>query len=132
MASPIPVSAAPPPTEQQPFTYTLHGETFEDPYLWLEGSDAPEIEDQDVELDARVSAWTDAQNAYTRTVLDELDGRAALEVELAELLSLDAYGMPQVAGDWLFYTLRRGDQPQPVLYAEHADSDAPQIGRAHV
>ncbi len=127
MASPISASAAPPPTEQHPFTYTLHGETFEDPYLWLEGSDAPEIEDQDVELDARVSAWTDAQNAYTRTVLDGLDGRAALEAELTELLSLDAYGMPQVAGDWLFYTLRRGDQPQPVLYAEHADSDAPQV-----
>ena len=127
MASSVSVSAAPPPTEQQAFTYTLHGETIEDPYLWLEGSDAPEIEEEDAALDARVSAWTDAQNSYTRAVLDELAGRAALEAELTELLSLEAYGIPQVAGDWLFYTLRRGDQPQPVLYASHADSDAPKV-----
>ena len=60
MALPITVSAAPPPTEQQPFTYTLHGETFEDPYLWLEGSDAPEIEAEDAELDARVSGGLQA------------------------------------------------------------------------
>ncbi len=127
MASSVSVSAAPPPTEQQAFSYTLHGETIEDPYLWLEGSDAPEIDGEDAELDARVSAWTDAQNAYTRTVLDALAGRAALEAELTELLSLEAYGIPRVAGDWLFYTLRRGDQPQPVLYAVHADSDAPKV-----
>jgi prolyl oligopeptidase len=127
MASSVSVSAAPPPTEQQAFTYTLHGETIEDPYLWLEGSDAPEIEDEDEALDARVSDWTDAQNTYTRAVLDELDGRAALEAELTELLSLEAYGIPRVAGDWLFYTLRRGDQPQPVLYAAHADGDGPKV-----
>ncbi|MEE8542769.1 MAG: prolyl oligopeptidase family serine peptidase, partial [Gammaproteobacteria bacterium] len=127
MASSVSVFAAPPPTEQQAFSYTLHGETIEDPYLWLEGSDAPEIDGEDAELDARVSVWTDAQNAYTRSVLDTLAGRAALEAELTELLSLEAYGIPRVAGDWLFYTLRRGDQPQPVLYAAHADNDAPKV-----
>ena len=127
MALSVPVSAAPPPTEQQAFTYTLHSETIEDPYLWLEGSDAPEIGAEDAKLDARVSAWTDAQNTYTRALLDKLEGRAALENELTELLSLDAYGIPQVAGDWLFYTLRRGDQPQPVLYALHAGDDAPKV-----
>jgi prolyl oligopeptidase len=112
------VNAAPPATERQDFSYELHGVTIEDPYHWLEGSDSPNALDDGAVLDAAVSEWTDAQNAHTRTVLDGLPGRASLEAELAELLSLDAYGTPQEAGDWLFYTLRRGDQAQPVLYVE--------------
>ena len=127
MASAFPVSAAPPPTERQASSYTLHGETIEDPYLWLEGSDAPELEGEDAELDERVSVWTDAQNGYTRAVLEGLDGRAALEAELTQLLSLDAYGIPREAADWLFYTLRRGDQPQPVLYAVPPDGGSPKV-----
>jgi prolyl oligopeptidase len=127
MASAFPVSAAPPPTERQTSSYTLHGETIEDPYLWLEGSDAPELEGEDAELDERVSVWTDAQNGYTRAVLEGLDGRATLEAELTQLLSLDAYGIPREAADWLFYTLRRGDQPQPVLYAVPPDGGSPKM-----
>jgi len=109
--------AAPPATEQRSFSYELHGQTLTDPYLWLEGSDAPEAGD-DPELDAQVGDWTDQQNAYTRATLDGLDGRAAIEAELTQLLSLDAYGTPRMAGEWLFYTLRRGSQAQPVLYVE--------------
>jgi prolyl oligopeptidase len=118
------VNAAPPATEQREFRYELHSETIADPYHWLEGSDAPEITGEAPELDAEVSRWTDAQNEYTRTVLDGLAGRAAIEAELEQLLSLDAYGTPQLAGEWLFYTLRRGSQAQPVLYAEHAGAAA--------
>jgi prolyl oligopeptidase len=112
------IDAAPPATEQRPFSYELHGQTLTDPYLWLEGSDAPEIQGEDAELDAEVSDWTDAQNAHTRETLDGLGGRDAIEAELTQLLSLDAYGTPRMAGDWLFYTLRRGSQAQPVLYVE--------------
>ena len=127
MALPLTVLGEPPPTEQQPFAYTLHGETVEDSYLWLEGSDAPEVETEDPELNARVSAWTDAQNTYTRSILDGIGGRTALERELTELLSLDSYGIPEVAEDWLFYTLRRGDQPQPVLYATRDDRETAKV-----
>jgi prolyl oligopeptidase len=66
--------AAVPPTEVTEVRDPLHGVEIVDPYRWLEGSDAPEIAG-DAELDARVSAWTDAQNAYTREVLDGLGGR---------------------------------------------------------
>ncbi|HSG64077.1 MAG TPA: hypothetical protein VLD39_03720, partial [Gammaproteobacteria bacterium] len=120
-------NAAPPATEQRSFSYELHGETIEDPYHWLEGSDAPEIASPDAALDAEVSRWTDAQNAYTREVLDGLQGRAAIEAELTELLSLDAYGTPQVAGELLFYTLRRGDQAQPVLYVAPREGGAARV-----
>jgi prolyl oligopeptidase len=127
MALPYIAAGQPPPTERQPFAYALHGETVEDAFLWLEGSDAPEVEAADTELDERVSAWTDAQNAYTRSILDEIAGRTVLEAELTELLSLDAYGIPETVGDWLFYTLRRGDQPQPVLYASRDGGETAKV-----
>src|SRR5690606_36136531 len=112
------VHASPPDTEKRPYTYSLHGVEIEDPYHWLEGSDAPEAGAPDAPLDAAVGAWTDAQNAYTRSVLDGLPDRDQFAGELAKLLSLDAWGIPRMAGDRLFYSLRRGDQAQPVLHVQ--------------
>jgi prolyl oligopeptidase len=125
LAAAVPVSAdaAPPATEQRPFSYELHGDTITDPYHWLEGRDAPDADPSDTALDERVSEWTDRQNAHTRSVLDGLPGREALEAELRGLLSLDTYGLPRAGGDWLFYTRRRGNEAQPVLYVEAAEGD---------
>lgn len=105
----------PPATPRRPFVYVRHGERIDDPYHWLEGSASPDAA-PDPELDAEVAAWTDSQNAYSRAVLDALPGRAVVNRELETLLSLPAWGTPREAGDWLFYTLRRGDEAQPVLY----------------
>jgi len=115
------VHATPPDTEKRPYTYTLHGVSVEDPYHWLEGSDAPESEGPDPALDAAVGEWTDAQNAYTRSVLDALPNRAEFAAELSSLLSLDAWGIPRIGGESLFYSLRRGGQAQPVLYTQAPD-----------
>jgi len=115
--------AAPPETEKRPYTYTLHGVSIEDPYHWLEGSDAPEADAPDPALDAAVGEWTDAQNAYTRSVLDALPNRAEFAAELEKLLSLDAWGIPRMGGDRLFYSLRRGNQAQPVLYMQPLPPD---------
>ena len=115
------VQAAPPPTEQRPFRYTVSGHVIEDPYHWLEGSAAPELAAPDAALDAEVSAWTDAQNSYTRSVLDRLPGRSAAESELGQLLSLDSWGIPREQAASLFYTLRRADQAQPVLYVQSGE-----------
>lgn len=116
--------AAPPDTEREDSSYVLGGRTVEDPYLWLEGGDAPEVE-PGAALDQRISAWTEAQNGHTRAVLDALPGRAAVAHELEALLSLDSYGIPRMAGDWLFYSLRRGDQAQPVLYVQRGEAGEP-------
>jgi prolyl oligopeptidase len=113
--------AAPPVTERQPCAYTLHGQRIEDPYQWLEGSAAPEVGVADPALDAAVDRWTDAQNAYAREVLDALPGRASVSAELEQLLSLDSWGTPREAGEWLFYTLRRGAEAQPVLYVQRGE-----------
>jgi prolyl oligopeptidase len=115
---------APPVTPCRPFVYVRHGESIADPYRWLEGSASPDVA-PDPALDAEVAAWTDAQNAYARTVLDALPGRAVANGELAALLSLPAWGTPRQAGEWLFYTLRRGDEAQPVLYVARGAEGEP-------
>ena len=122
------VSSQPfPKTDEESFSYSLHGELFEDPYHWLEGSQAPEVEGDEQLLEGRISDWTDERNAYTRSRLDELNGREMLETELASLLSLDSYGIPRVAGEWFFYTLRQGDQAQPVLYVQRGEMGEPRV-----
>ena len=76
-------SASPPPTAAKPVTEALHGVDVVDPYRWLEGDNSNP--DQAGQVTPEVAAWTDAQNAYTRTVLDGYPDRAAIEARMAEI-----------------------------------------------
>ncbi|MEX0876167.1 MAG: hypothetical protein WD114_01800, partial [Phycisphaerales bacterium] len=106
--------AAPPATESRPVTESIHGEELTDPYRWLEGdnSDAENMG----KLSDEVVEWTDAQNAYTRSVLDSLPGRNALEERLRELMEVPSIGTPSVHGNRYFYSKREDTQPQAVRY----------------
>ena len=115
----LPAAAAtvvpkPPATRVEPVTETLHGVAETDPYRWLEGDDSnPRRMGQ---VTAEVAAWTDAQNAYTRSVLDALPGRKALEDRLRPLLEVGSVTKPAMRGDRYFFTRREGSQNQPVVY----------------
>ncbi len=110
--------AGPPATERKVVTDTFHDFRFDDPYRWLEGSAGfPDLSPAEAEsLDNAVSDWTDAQNEYTRSILDELPGRARLEARIAELMSVDWIGTPSTSGSRFFNMERYGDQNQSVLY----------------
>jgi prolyl oligopeptidase len=99
----------PPDTEKRPVVDTMHGVEIVDPYRWLEG-------DENAELTDEVDAWTTAQNDYTRSVLDGLPGRAALETRLTELMQVGYVGAPAMRGDLYFNTEREGDQDHAVVY----------------
>lgn len=113
-AAPSFAQPAPPPTEVEPVTDTLHGVEVIDPYRWLEG-DNSDPDEMGRTTDA-VGAWTDAQNAYTRSVLDALPGREALEERIGELLEVPAIGTPSAYGTRYFYSKREGTQSQAVHY----------------
>ncbi len=121
----LPALADAPPTAVEPVKETLHGVDLVDPYRWLEGSDAPELEEPAPELDSRVAKWTKAQNAYTRGVLDNLAGRKPLEERLRELLMVGSVGRPDVRGGHYFNLERRGDESQPVLYVRDGAGGEP-------
>ena len=104
----------PPPTRKEPVTEELHGRTVIDEYRWLEGDNSDPARMGSVTPE--VSAWTDAQNAYTRRLLDGLPGRRELEERLRPLLQIGAVSAPIARGGRYFYLRREGDQNQPLVY----------------
>lgn len=94
-----------PATRVAPVVDELHGVQVTDRYRWLEATDAPEVRE-----------WVDAQNRYTRTLLDAAPARTSIRSHLEQLLSIGTLGTPSVRRDRYFYTRRDGTQNQPVLY----------------
>lgn len=95
----------PPPTRAKIVEDVLHGVTIADPYRWLEDSDSPETQ-----------AWTEAQNAHTRALLDGLPFRERIRARLDELWSVGLLGVCWVCGDRYFFLRREARQDQTVLY----------------
>ncbi len=75
----------PPSTDKAPVTDQYHGVDVTDDYRWLENWDDP-----------AVPKWSDAQNDYTRSILDSIPERGAIRDYLAEIMggeSVDYYGL---------------------------------------
>ena len=70
-----PAVVAPPPTQVEPVTETLHGVEVTDPYRWLEDQNSP-----------RTREWIEEQTAYTRAYLDAIPGREQIRERVGELL----------------------------------------------
>jgi prolyl oligopeptidase len=94
-----------PLTRVEPVVETLHGVEVTDPYRWLEATDSNEVH-----------KWVEAQNQFTRSMLDELPNRGAIRKRLEELLTVGTISTPAVRGQRYFYTKREGKQNQPILY----------------
>jgi len=100
-----PVASGPPKAEKRPLTETMHGVEITDNYRWLEDATSPETK-----------KWVGEEMDYTRSILDPLPGRAAIQKRLTELLSIGNISQPEIGGKYYFYTRREGIQNQPVLY----------------
>ncbi|MFN7941465.1 MAG: prolyl oligopeptidase family serine peptidase [Thermoanaerobaculia bacterium] len=107
-------TAKPPATRVDPVKESLHGAEIVDPYRWLEGDDSDPKEMGKVTPE--VASWTDAQNAYTRSVLDNLPGRKELEARLQPLMEVGTVSAPAVRGNRYFFSKREGNQNQPVIF----------------
>src|SRR5688572_19013250 len=83
----------------------LHGVRVADPYRWLEDGASPEVR-----------AWTAAQNALTRGVLDAVPGRAAIHRRATDVLSVGTLFPPEVRRGRYFYARRDRADVQPILY----------------
>jgi prolyl oligopeptidase len=112
--STITTSAQPPDSRVDPVTDTLHGVAVIDNYRWLEGDVTAPVDPQKVTPE--VAAWTDAQNAYTRAVLDGLPGRQAVADRITALMEVGSVSAPTMRGTRYFFAKREGTQNQPVHY----------------
>ncbi len=94
-----------PPSAVHPVVDTLHGVAIVDNYRWLEDQNSPETR-----------AWIDAQNAYTRKVLDQIPGREKIAARYKELIKLDRMTVSAVRGNRYFISKRKADQQLWMLY----------------
>jgi prolyl oligopeptidase len=95
----------PPPTRVEEVREILHGVEIIDPYRWLEDQNAPETR-----------AWIEAQNRYTRSLLDVRQERKSLSEQLARLLKIETISTPVEAGGRYFFSKRLPDQDLSVIY----------------
>jgi prolyl oligopeptidase len=115
----------PPATEKKPVKETLFGHTLVDNYRWLEGDDSDP--NNMGKVTPEVTAWTDAQNAYTRSVLDHLPDRRKLEEELRPLMEVGSVSAPTMKGKYYFYTKREGKENQPRIFVRDSASGEPRV-----
>ena len=73
-------------------TDSIHGVAVIDNYRWLEGDNSDSSEQG--RMTPEVGAWSDAQNAYTRSVLDRLPGRQVLKDRLGVLMNVGSVSAP--------------------------------------
>ncbi len=102
------------PTPKAEVTDTYHGVTVHDPYRWLEDAGSDEVQ-----------AWTAAQNAHTRAVLDKIASREAIKTRLTALVrrgSLSFYSF-KAHGELIFAMLNDPGKQQPMLVTLDAAAD---------
>lgn len=81
------------------------GVSVADPFRWLEDLNSKET-----------ATWVEAQDKLTRSYLERIPGRDALEKHLTELWNVERYGIPFEEGGRYFFSKNDGLQNQAVLY----------------
>ena len=100
-----PAVLAPPHTQAEPVTETLHGVEVTDPYRWLEDQNSP-----------RTRAWIEEQTAYTRAYLEAIPGREQIRARVKELLAVkEVISEPWNVGERYFFLKRQNKAEQPVI-----------------
>ena len=94
-----PAPPAPPPTRRDNVVDVVHGVSIPDPYRWLEDQQSPETR-----------AWIEAENAYSRPILDSLPGREQVRQRLSELMKVDVTALPESRHGRYFFMQRLADQ----------------------
>lgn len=121
-----PIAVAPAPaTAIRPVTDTVQGMKITDNYRWLEGDNS--IANAMGKVTPDVGAWTDEQNAYTRSVLDNLPGRKELEATLRPLMEVGSVSAPGMAGKRYFYSKREGTENQARVFMREGSTGTPKL-----
>ncbi|HMQ31552.1 MAG TPA: oligopeptidase B, partial [Chloroflexaceae bacterium] len=105
----------PPIAERRPHTISLHGETIEDEYAWLQRRDDP-----------AVRAYLEAENAYAEAVMaDTAELRGRLYAELRGRIKEQDLSVPVRDGPFLYYT-RTEEGAQYPLVCRRPAPDGPE------
>jgi prolyl oligopeptidase len=119
-AGTLPLAAQPqqhpvPATPIQPVVDVYHGVQVVDNYRWLEDPANPAVQ-----------AWSDAQNAHTREILDNLPSVSAIRQRVTSLEDVPYVNYSDLTwrGDRLFALKRQPPKQQPFLVVLKTPEDA--------
>lgn len=100
------VLAGPPSTKKIPVVDVYHGTHVTDPYRWLEDWDNPQVR-----------LWSDAQDAYARSILDALPNVPAIRKRVTEIMSAEtvSYGGLAYCKGQYYVIKRQPPKQQPFL-----------------
>jgi prolyl oligopeptidase len=92
----------------------FHGTRVSEDYRWLEDASNPEVK-----------AWSDAQNAYARSILDNLPGVAAIRERVTEIMSAETTSYASVSrrGGRFFAIKDQPPKQQPFLIVSESLDD---------
>src|SRR6187431_1729848 len=101
-----PSSPAPPPAARKPVSDAYFGAAVQDDYRWLEDWNDPAVRE-----------WSEAQNAYARSVLDRLPSADAIRERVREIATFPSpsYGSLLRRGETLFALKNAPPKQQPFL-----------------
>ncbi len=105
-----------PEARRLPLVEDYHGTSVPAPYRWLEEDHSPET-----------MAWTEAENALTRGVLDSTGLTDRLRERLTTLWNFPKYSAPSRKGTATFFSKNDGLQNQSVLYVQETPSQEPRV-----
>jgi len=113
-ARPQNAAPTPPGAEKRPVTDTYHGVLVRDDYRWLEDGSESEVK-----------AWSDAQNAFARGVLDRLPAVPGLRARLQAIAAAPSPSWSSVVrrGDVLFALKNDPPRQQPFLVRMASSAD---------
>lgn len=102
----VPMATGPPRAARRPAADTYFGTTVQDDYRWLEDWNDPDTR-----------AWSEAQNAFTRSVLDRLPAVEAIRERVRQIATFPSpsYGSLVRRGETLFAIKNEPPKQQPFL-----------------
>jgi oligopeptidase B len=88
----------PPRADRRQFSFTVHGQTIDDPYAWLKDPGYPEVTDKDV------LAYLEAENGYFEGVMAPLKPLVdTIFEELKGRVQQDDASVPAPDGDFEYW-----------------------------
>ncbi len=114
LAAAVPLAYPAAPRDSKPDVF--FGTPVADPYRWLENVDSPQTR-----------SWVEAEGRLSRSYLDAIPQRAAIETAYRKLLDYEKLGTPFTKGAKTFFFRNRGLQNQSVLYVRDAPDAEPRV-----
>jgi oligopeptidase B len=110
------IQTSPPTADKRPQTDTRHGKTRTDDYAWLRDDNWQQVMREPEVLDKDIRAYLEAENVYTKSILDPLSGDIeTLFAEMKGRIKQDDSSVPLLDGLWAYYRRYRDGGEHPLF-----------------